>query len=1207
MALGKEPTAAPHRPPAGGRHWARRLAGYARYCRGQSALAVGAAVVGLSVAALVPVLERAFVDRVVVGGGPAGALTAALLGAAGMVFVTTLLRRRAGSRAALEIQFRLRTALFAALPRLAGRWDTAEVVSRSASDLAAVQRLLLLVPTLVGNTLYLLIAITCMVVMSWQLSLLVLLVVPLWALLSRRWRRRLDEANGEVQERTADLVRIADRVIGDVEAVKGFGQERRETRTFATAARRTLTAQLRLARLRARSGPALGALTAAAQVCAVGGGGLLALRGELTLGTYLAFCTYLEQTSGPVRVFTTLLATGRQSRTGALRVFELLDAPAQVTGPADAAAPPTGAPGLAFRAVDRAADRAVDRPAPSGPALRDFTLTVRPGEVLAVVGAATDTAEALYRLLARHRDPAGGALRVGEHDVRRYALAPLRALTGLVAADPVLFRGSVRDNLTLGRPGGTGAEPAAAIRAAGLTGLVRDLPRGLDTEVGEHGRLLSGGQRQRIALARALLTPAAVLVLDDPTSAVDPVQETRILAGLREALRGRTVLLVTRRRPAALIADRVAVVDGGRVVDVGTHAELTERCARFRELLREEVGPDAGPAAAPTPVPVPVPVDGPAPPPGVEAPGDDAGPGALVRRMRGSLLTGLLLVALCTGADLLLPLVVHKSVDGGIGAGSSAVVLAAAAAGLGVVGAKWAAAFWRIRSTERTGALLLQGLRLQAFTRLQRLGLDYYDREPSGRILTLLTADAEAVAGLLQNGAAVAVVQLVTFLGVTAALLALDLRTAGVVLAFLPVLAVAALVFRRASASAYGTARTRLGALNAELREGAAGLTTLQSCGAWERARARHRALCDAQRRAQQRAQDCGALYFPLTELCSTGAATAVLTVGAGAVRSGALSVGALVACLLYVYLFFDPLRQLSQVFDSYQQASVGLRHLRELRAVPVLPATSPGAVPAPPLRGEIVLDGVGFRYPGSDRDALKDITLSIPAGQTLALVGPSGAGKSTLAKLVARFHDPATGAVRVDGHDIRTFEPASYRRRLGIVPQESRLVAETVRDAIRYGRPEAGDAEVERAARAVGAHAAIERLAGGYGHPASGRGGSLPVTERRLIARARAELADPDILLLDEPTTRGAGPRSAARPRTTVLIVHELGTAARADRIAVLDHGRLAETGSHAELLARGGRYAALWAAYTDAPAPAPPRQGPAVGRARPHDKVGG
>jgi ATP-binding cassette subfamily B protein len=354
-------------------------------------------------------------------------------------------------------------------------------------------------------------------------------------------------------------------------------------------------------------------------------------------------------------------------------------------------------------------------------------------------------------------------------------------------------------------------------------------------------------------------------------------------------------------------------------------------------------------------------------------------------------------------------------------------------------------------------------------------------------------------------------------------------------------------------------------------------------------------------RRARIRGQWLISLYFPFVQFLSSVAAASVLIVGAGRVQDATLTTGALVAYLLYIDLFFAPVQQLSQVFDGYQQATVSLGRIQELLREPTStkPAETPREVPA--LRGEIAFEEVHFAYGSDDTGeaALTGIDLRIPAGQTVAFVGETGAGKSTLVKLVARFYDPTRGRITVDGTDLRALDLTAYRHRLGVVPQEAYLFPGTVRDAIAYGRPDATDAEVEAAARAVGAHEMIATLEGGYLHEVAERGRNLSAGQRQLIALARAELVDPDILLLDEATAaldlateaqvNQATDRLAGR-RTTLVVAHRLTTAARADRVVVMDHGRVAEDGTHEELLARGGRYAELWRTFVGAPRPEEP-----------------
>ncbi|UUU41935.1 ABC transporter ATP-binding protein [Streptomyces sp. NBC_00162] len=1241
--------------------WGRRLAAYTWRYKVNVLLALGSSLAGMAVMALVPLVTKVILDDVIGDRSkPMGPWAGMLIAAAVLVYGLTYIRRYYGGRLALDVQHDLRTDMYGTIARLDGRrqdeLSTGQVVGRATSDLQLIQGLLFMLPMTIGNFLLFGISLGIMLALSPLLTLVALLMAPALWFIAKRSRKKLFPATWYAQGQAAAVATVVDGAVTGVRVVKGFGQEEQETSKLRTAGRRLFAGRMRTIRLNSRYTPALQAVPALGQVAMLALGGWMATRGQVTLGTFVAFSTYLAQLVGPVRMLAMVLTVGQQARAGVERVFELIDTEPVIqegTHELPADAPAT----IDFDDVRFGYD-------PERPVLDGFSLAVAEGETVAVVGASGSGKSTVSLLLPRFYDADGGSVRVGGHDVRELTYGSLRGAIGLVPEDSFLFSDTIRANIAYGHPEATEEQIEAASRAAQADGFIRELPAGYDTKVGEQGLTLSGGQRQRVALARAILTDPRLLLLDDATSAVDARVEHEIHEALRSVMAGRTTLLIAHRRSTLALADRIAVLDRGQLSDIGTHEELERRSALYRRLLTD---PDELGAGSPRtrsalpmaeferdierdieieaeidsePVNAKRRVSGGITPelwrrqeesenaaasaavPGMPAtpelleqvaalpPADDRpdvdetraaaaeesyGLRRLLRGFWAPLAISLALVALDAGSGLLLPILIRNGIDQGVEKAALGAVWAAAALAFAVVIGQWAAQFAETRMTGRTGERVLYSLRVKIFAQLQRLGLDYYERELTGKIMTRMTTDVDALSSFLQTGLVTAVVSVFTFFGILVALLALDVELALIVFATLPVLVLGTIVFRRKSVVAYELARDRVSLVNADLQESVAGLRIVQAFRREGSGARRFAERSDSYREARVRGQWLISVYFPFVQLLSSGAAAAVLIVGAGRVEAGTLTTGALVAYLLYIDLFFAPVQQLSQVFDGYQQATVSLGRIQGLLREPTTTphAEEPRALPE--LRGEIAFEDVRFGYGtaeerGEKADALAGISLRIPAGQTVAFVGETGAGKSTLVKMVARFYDPTSGRITADGADLRELDLTAYRHRLGVVPQEPYLFPGTVRDAIAYGRPDAEDAEVEAAARAVGAHDMIATLDGGYLHTVAERGRNLSAGQRQLIALARAELVDPDVLLLDEATAaldlateaqvNQATDRLAGK-RTTLVVAHRLTTAARADRVVVMDRGRVVEDGTHAELLARGGRYAELWRTF--------------------------
>ena len=931
--------------------------------------------------------------------------------------------------------------------------------------------------------------------------------------------------------------------------------------------------------------------------------------GELELRSLLIVLMLGVEIFRPLRELVQLYHDGMIAMSSAEGIFDIMDAPVDVADAATSPSPLQLAPEVTFEGVNYAYSGG------RRPALHDLSFTLNAGETLGLVGPSGAGKSTIVWSILRFFDPQSGRVLLGGTDIREISLSQLRDQVAVVTQDTYLFHGTVAENLRFGGPNATQEQLEVAAKTANAHNFISHLPQGYDTIVGERAVRLSGGQKQRIAIARAVLKDAPILILDEALSNVDAENEAVIQVALDHLMEGRTTLIIAHRLSSVVKADRIIVLEDGRLVESGNHGELVaaggvyaELMAQQRELDEEEPGGhqdahghDASTHAAVQDasafVPQPahqgeghhhhaVPSGGAA-----HAPASRIGfltvwrrLFQLVRPWRGELaltfLLGLAHHSSIIGLSVISALLVGQVITGG----ELTVLLVL----LGVFVPLAAFFTWAESWVAHDLAYrLLAEMRVDVYNKLDPLTPAYMVRRRSGDLVSIVGGDVELVEFFFAHTITPAFVAILVPAGVLATLAFVAWPIALVLSPFLLAVAISPFMAQKRSEGLGDELRSQLGDVHAHMVDSIQGMREISAFG---QGPARTAEMVDNSWRFahfQLRFLKERAFQIGFIEGMTALGGLAVLTMGAWLMIEGQISRPQLILSVILSVAAFAPISDIARTIKQLMETLAAARRLFVVHDEPVPVVDGPGVqAHENGLSPAISFDHVGFSYGHGEAQALHGVSFDVEAGQTVALVGRSGAGKTTCANLVMRFWDPGEGHVRLNGHNLRDYELDDLRRQIALVSQDTYLFNASIRDNLRLGKIEASDNEIEAAAQQANAHEFITAFPDGYDTLVGERGMQLSGGQRQRISIARAILKNAPVLILDEATSHldAVNERQVRQAletlmagRTTVVIAHRLSTIRDADRIVVLDNGHAVEQGSHHDLLASHGLYSQL------------------------------
>lgn len=913
--------------------------------------------------------------------------------------------------------------------------------------------------------------------------------------------------------------------------------------------------------------------------------------GAMELTSLLVILMLGVEVFRPMRELRNVLHEGMVGMAAAQGIYRLFDAPLVLEDAPESVASQPLAPTIAFEKVSFA------YPGTRRLVHCGLDFSVAAGERIGIVGGSGGGKSSIVRLLLRFYDPTEGTVRLGGRDLRSLTFAEIRSMIAVVNQDCVLFHGSIADNIRMGRPEASDAELEEAARAANIHDFIAGLPDGYQSVVGERGIKLSGGQRQRLAIARAILKDAPILVLDEALSAIDAANEAVIQAALDRLMQGRTTLVFAHRLSSIIGCDRILVLDQGRIAETGTHATLMAAGGVYATLMREQ----AEEAGATVMIDDGAMATDPAAKAGDPAQRGEAGLTEGVIKAEGlgwlelvvqlmklalpwkgrltfTFLFGVLRVLAFIGVGVLSALIV-LDLKNGVPFTPWVWALVALALLSGVL--HWLESFIAHDMAFR----LLADMRMAAFRKLDQLAPAYLVRRRTGDLMALVTRDIELVEYFFAHTMAPAFVAVLVPAVVLVVLALADLVLPLTLLPFLLAVGLCPFVLRGRVDRLGSAAREAAGELAAFAVDSVQGLGEIVAFQQEEN-RARQLAVL-TERHVRLRLPFYRELTLQqcLLEIFTGLGGLAVVVAGAWAAQAGRLDAALLPLLTILAMAAFLPVSEIAQVGRQLADTLGATRRISGLMREPV-PVTDGAGVAMMPGAASLAVEEVTFTYPGQAAPALRNVSLPIPAGKTVALVGMSGAGKTTLAQLLLRFWDPQAGRLTLNGRDLRDYRLDDLRAHVALVAQDTYLFNDSLRHNLLIARPGASEAELQAAVRHASLQDLVEGLPDGLDSAVGERGASLSGGQRQRVAIARAFLKDAPILILDEATShldalneravREALDRLKA-DRTTIVIAHRLSTIRDADLIVVLGASRVLEMGRHADLLAAKGTYAQL------------------------------